>query len=44
MSDVYGTLMYIDMKIGDKSVITMVDTGATHTFVASKIVKEFGLD
>lgn len=43
LSDAYGNLMYVDMKIGDKSVVTMVDTGATHTFVASRIVKEYGL-
>ncbi|PHT42774.1 hypothetical protein CQW23_16799 [Capsicum baccatum] len=43
LSDSYGTLMYIDMKIKDRSVVRIVYTGATHTFVASKILKKYGL-
>lgn len=39
----YGTLIYFDMKIRDENVVAMVDSGATHTFVASKIVREYGL-
>lgn len=35
--------MYVDMKIGDKNVAAMVDSGATHTFVVSKIIKEYGM-
>ncbi|XP_075087766.1 uncharacterized protein LOC142169758 [Nicotiana tabacum] len=43
LDDAYSTLLYVDLKIGNKSVVTMVDTGATHTFVASRIVQEYGL-
>lgn len=30
------------MKIRDKNIVAMVYSGATHTFVASKIVREYG--
>ncbi|XP_070057433.1 uncharacterized protein [Nicotiana tomentosiformis] len=41
--DAYSTLMYVDLKIGNKSVMTMVDTRVMNTFVASKIVQEYEL-
>lgn len=31
------------MKIGDKSIVTMVVTGATQTFVSAKLVHKYGL-
>lgn len=37
-----GTLIYVDMKIRDKSVVTMVDACTTDTFMASKIVQAYG--
>lgn len=35
--------MYVDMKIRDKNMVAMVDSGATHIFVASKFVKQYEL-
>lgn len=43
LSVAYGTLMYVDKKIGDKSLVIMLDTNATHTFVVSKIVQTYGM-
>lgn len=40
--DAYGTLMYMDMKIGGKSIV-IVDSGATHIFISSMIVRKYGL-
>ncbi|XP_070057532.1 uncharacterized protein [Nicotiana tomentosiformis] len=36
--------MHVEMKIGEKGVIAMVDTGATHTFVSAKLVHKYGLN
>lgn len=35
--------MYVNVKIGDKSIAAMVDIDATHTFVASNIVQTYRL-
>lgn len=43
LSDAYRTLMYVDMKIGEKNIIAMVDSSATHTLVALKVVREYKL-
>lgn len=32
---VYDSITYTGTKIGEKTIFTMVDIGATHTFVAS---------
>ncbi|XP_070008731.1 uncharacterized protein [Nicotiana sylvestris] len=39
----HSLLIHIEMRIGDKSVIAMVDTGATHTFVSANLVHKYGL-
>ncbi|XP_070013049.1 uncharacterized protein [Nicotiana sylvestris] len=39
----HSLLMHIEMKIGEKGMIAMVDTGATHTFVSSSLVHKYGL-
>ncbi|XP_070041280.1 uncharacterized protein [Nicotiana tomentosiformis] len=43
LADAYSTLMYVDLKIKNTSVMTVVDTVAMHTFVASRIVQEYEL-
>lgn len=42
LADAYSTLMYVDLKIENKSVVTIVDTGAMHTFVSFKLFKSKG--
>ncbi|XP_070018207.1 uncharacterized protein [Nicotiana sylvestris] len=39
----HSLLMHIEMKIGEKGVIAMVDTGATHTFISANLVYKYGL-
>jgi hypothetical protein len=36
-------LMYVEIGINGKDVNAMLDSGATHTFVANRLVKELGL-
>ncbi|KAK4713408.1 hypothetical protein R3W88_019315 [Solanum pinnatisectum] len=43
LSVTYDSIIYVGMNVGEKTIVTMVDTGSTHTFVASKIVKKYGL-
>ncbi|XP_070032451.1 uncharacterized protein [Nicotiana tomentosiformis] len=40
----HSLLMHIEMKLGEKSVIAMVDTGAIHTFVSTKLVQKYRLN
>jgi len=35
--------MYIKIGINGKDINVMLDSGATHTFVADRLVKELGL-
>nr|TKR85092.1 hypothetical protein D5086_0000251200 [Populus alba] len=37
------SLMYVKIEINGKGVTTMLDSGATHTFVADRMAKELGL-
>ncbi|XP_075111336.1 uncharacterized protein LOC142181743 [Nicotiana tabacum] len=39
----HSLLMHVEMRIGDKGVIAMVDTGATHTFVSASLVHKYRL-
>jgi len=36
-------LMYVRIGINGKDVSVMLDSGATHTFIADRLVKELGL-
>ncbi|KAK2976529.1 hypothetical protein RJ640_012316 [Escallonia rubra] len=43
-SDVPGTgLMYVDIKVNEKAIRAMVDTGATHNYISSTKVERLGL-
>lgn len=43
-TNLHYLLMHIEMKIGEKSVIAMLDTGATHTFISVRLVHKYGLN
>jgi len=37
------TLMYVKIKVNDKEIVAMLDSGATNTFIADKLVMQLGL-
>ncbi|XP_060180511.1 uncharacterized protein LOC132610227 [Lycium barbarum] len=39
----HSSLQHIEMKVDDKVLVAMVDTGATHTFIDVKLGAKFGL-
>lgn len=36
-------LMYVIMKVNKLDIVAMVDIGATHTFISSKVVHDYRL-
>jgi len=37
------TLMYVKIKVNDREIVAMLDSGATNTFVANRLVTQLGL-
>jgi hypothetical protein len=37
------TLMYVKIKVNDREIVAMLDSGATNTFVADRLVTQLGL-